>query len=107
MEPADTAALLSVTVACSPRAGLVDEVAITVPAGATLADALHLSQMQQRHPQIDLASQPVGIWGALRPLDAVLRDGDRVEIYRPLQVDPMEARRARQRRQAATCSRRK
>lgn len=107
MEPVDATPLLAVTVACSPRAGLVDEVAITVPAGTTLADALRLSGMQQRHPQIDLAAQPVGIWGALRALDAVLREGDRVEIYRPLQVDPMEARRARQRRQAATCSRRK
>jgi hypothetical protein len=42
----------------------------------------------------------VGVWGQLRTLDHVLRDRDRVEIYRPLQIDPKDARRLRHRQQS-------
>jgi putative ubiquitin-RnfH superfamily antitoxin RatB of RatAB toxin-antitoxin module len=100
-------ARLAVKVAYSPRAGAVDEAALMVPADAVLLDALRSSGVLERHPEIDLGSARFGIWGQLRALDAALRDGDRIEVYRPLQVDPMEARRLRQRRQQATCSRRK
>jgi len=48
-----------------------------------------------RHAEIDLAQQRIGIWGRLRSLEAPLRDQDRVEIYRPLLIDPKEARRRR------------
>ncbi|MBV8604800.1 MAG: RnfH family protein [Pelomonas sp.] len=44
-----------------------------------------------------LAEFKVGVWGRLRGLDQTLRDGDRIEVYRPLQVDPKEARRQRYR----------
>jgi hypothetical protein len=40
----------------------------------------------------------IGVWGRKQPLDAALRDRDRVELYRPLQVDPKEARRLRYKR---------
>jgi uncharacterized protein len=100
-------ATLAVKVAYSPYAGAVDEAALAVPHDAVLLDALRSSGVLERHPEIDLCSARVGIWGRLRALDAPLRDGDRIEIYRPLQVDPMEARRLRQRRQQATCSRRR
>ena len=40
-----------------------------------------------------------GVWGRVQPLDHVLRDGDRVELYRPLTVDPKEARRLRYKKQ--------
>ena len=107
MAPADSAAPLTVSVACSPREGTAEEVRVTVPAGATLLDVLRASGFLERHPQIDFARQAVGIWGRIRALDAAVEAGDRVEIYRPLLVDPMEARRRRQRLQrdaAATCS---
>lgn len=91
--------VLSIQVACSPGAGVAEEVSVDVPLGATLLDALRASGFLERHPQIDLARQAVGVWGRLRPLDAVLAAGDRVEIYRPLQIDPKEARRRRQRQQ--------
>jgi len=103
----DSAAPMTVSVACSPREGAAEEVSVTVPAGATLLDVLRASGFLERHPQIDLAHQAVGIWGRIRALDAAVQAGDRVEVYRPLQVDPMEARRRRQRLQreaAATCS---
>jgi hypothetical protein len=49
----------------------------------------------QRYPQIDLGTQKVGVFGKLKPLDAVLADHDRVEIYRPLLVDPKLSRQRR------------
>ena len=98
--------MLTVAVACSPAEGAAEECRVAVPAGATLIDALRVSGMLERHPHIDLARQAVGIWGRIRALDTPLLDGDRIEIYRPLQVDPKEARRRRQRLQQdrATCS---
>jgi putative ubiquitin-RnfH superfamily antitoxin RatB of RatAB toxin-antitoxin module len=99
MEHAEPARKLRVSVAYSPAAGQVDEVVLSVERGATLADALRLSGMLERHPAIDPSVNRVGIWGQLRQGDAVLRDGDRVEVYRPLVVDPKDARRQRERQQ--------
>ena len=90
---------LRVSVAFSPRAGEVDVVELLLPAGATVADALRESGMQSRHPDHALERLPVGIWGAFCERTDLLRDRDRVEVYRPLQVDPKEARRQRQRAQ--------
>ena len=92
---------LHVTVACSPCADAVDEVEVQLEAGATVADALRASGVLQRHPGLDVPSMPCGIWGRLCTRDTVLRDHDRVELYRPLQVDPKEARRRRQHSQRA------
>jgi putative ubiquitin-RnfH superfamily antitoxin RatB of RatAB toxin-antitoxin module len=88
---------LTLVVAYSPRAGEVDCVELVLPAGATLADALHASGMLERHPEIDFGVIKPGIWGKLATLGTPLRDGDRVELYRPLAVDPKEARRLRHR----------
>jgi putative ubiquitin-RnfH superfamily antitoxin RatB of RatAB toxin-antitoxin module len=74
-----------------------DAVSLTLPGTATLREAIAASGLLERHPDIDLARQKCGVFGKLRPLDAPLRDGDRVEIYRPLAVDPKEARRRRAR----------
>lgn len=102
MAPVDAAPSLRmrvrVHVAYSPRPGEVDEVQLELPAGSTVQDALAKSLLLQRHAEIDSALPRVGVWGKLRALDAVLRDQDRVEIYRPLQVDPKEARRLRYRK---------
>jgi uncharacterized protein len=76
-----------------PRAQtLID---VDVPHGATLQQAIDASGVLARHPEIDLAKQRVGVFGKLKPLDTVLADHDRVEIYRPLIVDPKAARLAR------------
>ncbi|SRR5258706_14333098 len=88
---------LRVVVAFSPAPREVDEVTLRLPAGATVHDALRASGLLERHADIDLAAQKVGVWGKVRALDAPLRDGDRVEVYRPLKVDPKEARRQRYR----------
>jgi len=68
---------------------------VTLPAGATIEDAIRLSGMLARFPEIDLSRNRVGIYGEVARLQDPVHDGDRVEIYRPLQVDPKEIRRAR------------
>jgi putative ubiquitin-RnfH superfamily antitoxin RatB of RatAB toxin-antitoxin module len=96
MGPADVP--LSVCVAYSPQAGEIDEVQLALPSGATVLDALSQSGLLQRHAGIDVAAARIGVWSKLRALDHVLRDRDRVEVYRPLLVDPKEARRLRYRK---------
>ncbi|CBW75050.1 Hypothetical cytosolic protein [Mycetohabitans rhizoxinica HKI 454] len=70
-------------------------VALRLPIGATLREAIEASGIVAMHPQIDLAQQRVGVFGRIRALDSVLENGDRVEIYRPLTVDPKLARQRR------------
>jgi putative ubiquitin-RnfH superfamily antitoxin RatB of RatAB toxin-antitoxin module len=93
----ETSVRLRVSVAYSPKAGAIDEVTLWLEPGATVADALAQSGLPTRHPRLVLEAASIGIWGALcRPAD-LLRDRDRVEVYRPLMVDPKEARRLRYR----------
>ena len=70
-------------------------VAVELPAGATVQQAIEASGILRKHPDIDLKTQKVGVFGKLKPLDAPLADHDRVEIYRPLIVDPKVARQRR------------
>ena len=63
--------------------------------GATVREALEQSGVLRDFPQIDLVRDRVGIYGRLAALDDVLRDGDRVEVLRPLVADPKTARRRR------------
>lgn len=91
------AAAIAVEVAYSPAAGAVEVVALVLPAGATLAEAVQASALALRHG-LDAANLRCGIWGRACEPGTVLRERDRVEIYRPLQVDPKEARRQRYRR---------
>jgi putative ubiquitin-RnfH superfamily antitoxin RatB of RatAB toxin-antitoxin module len=94
------AAELTVEVAYSPAARQVDRVTVRLPVPASLRDALAASGLPQRHGLVIDDALAVGVWGQRQPLDALLRDGDRVEIYRPLTVQPMQARRLRQQAQA-------
>ena len=64
-------------------------------AGATVQDAVRQSAVLEEAGGIDLADCRLGIYGKLKTLDTVLREGDRVEIYRPLMADPKDARRRR------------
>ena len=72
-------------------------IAVTLPAEATALDAIRASGIELRFPEIDLSSQSVGIFGRVLkdPGHHVLSDGDRVEIYRPLIIDPKDARASR------------
>ncbi len=68
---------------------------VRLKAGATVSLAIEQSGILADFPEIDLASAKVGIFGKQTRLDAVLRDKDRVEIYRPLTADPKEVRKRR------------
>jgi putative ubiquitin-RnfH superfamily antitoxin RatB of RatAB toxin-antitoxin module len=70
-------------------------VRVTLSAGATVQAALTASGLAQRFPQMMQGPLRVGVFGKLVSLDTPLKSGDRVEIYRPLTVDPKEARRRR------------
>ena len=72
-------------------------VEVQVEEGARLEAAIRQSEIAKRFPREDLSGLEVGIWGRIVGRDAVLSDGDRVEIYRPLVRDPREARRERAR----------
>src|SRR5687768_4701200 len=74
---------------------------LTVAPGTTIEQAIIQSGILQDIPGIDLAAQPVGIFGKKRALDTVLRERDRIEIYRPLVADPKESRRRRSEKKAA------
>lgn len=73
---------------------------MTIRPGATVGRVIRESGLLERFPEIDLARNRVGIFGELAALDDPVRDGDRVEIYRPLRADPKEARRKRAARRA-------
>jgi uncharacterized protein len=80
-----------------PGPGAVDSMALTLPAGSTVADAVHTSGVLARHGLV-LDTLSAGVWSKLRAWDSPLRERDRVELYRPLLVDPKEARRLRYKR---------
>lgn len=84
--------------------GAVDAVIVRLPAGASAADAVEASGIAIRHPGIDAGC--LGVFGRRVAPATRLADGDRVEIYRRLLLDPKEARRARARR-TRSLSRRK
>lgn len=68
---------------------------LEVPLGTTVEEAIERSGITSRFSEIDLDVNKVGVFGELVGLTDRLRAGDRVEIYRPLSVDPKEARRRR------------
>ena len=68
---------------------------ITLERSCAIAEALKMSKILEHFPEIDLEHTTVGIWGKLKTLDTLVESGDRIEIYRPLTIDPMEARRLR------------
>lgn len=71
---------------------LLDQVVAT---GTTIQQAIENSGIIQQAPEIDVSVWRVGIYGKLKALDTVLREHDRIEIYRPLSADPKDSRRRR------------
>ena len=71
---------------------------VRAPSGITIRTAIECSGLLREFPEIDLNRIKVGIFSRRTQLTTVLRAGDRIEIYRPLAVDPMTARRARTKR---------
>lgn len=83
---------LSIEVAYAERERQFLE-ALEVEPGTTAAGALALSALGREFPKLDLGSAALGVWGRSVSRDHPLADGDRVEVYRPLAMDPREARR--------------
>jgi len=82
----------------SPATGDVRHAWLDLAPGTCLREALRqVSELAQALEAHMLSADRIGIWGRLQPLDTVLRDRDRIEVYRPLTVDPKEARRQRYR----------
>jgi putative ubiquitin-RnfH superfamily antitoxin RatB of RatAB toxin-antitoxin module len=75
--------------------------ALEVEQGTTIEQAIVRSGILAQVPGIDLSVQPVGIYSKKKTLDTVLREHDRIEIYRPLLADPKETRRKRADKKAA------
>lgn len=68
-------------------------VQVAIEGGATVADAIAQSDLARKFPEVRFDKLQTGIWGRVVPREHVLNDGDRVEIYRPLERDPRDARR--------------
>ncbi|PVZ72000.1 RnfH family protein [Pelagibaculum spongiae] len=68
---------------------------VKVEKGADVQAAVEKSGILNKYPQIELGKTPVGIFSKKCKWDDLLRDGDRIEIYRPLIADPKEVRKRR------------
>ena len=69
--------------------------ALEVDPGTTIGQAIEASGVLAAFPDINLVTQPVGIFAKKKTLETVLRPRDRIEIYRPLVADPKDSRRKR------------
>lgn len=70
-------------------------VSVTLQEAVSVEEAIITSGITDQFPEIDLLSMKVGVFGKVCSLDKMLKEGDRVEIYRPLLLNPMDARRNR------------
>lgn len=85
---------ISITVAYATPEKQV-EIPLLVDASCTVALAIQRSGILEQFPEIRLAERQVGIGSRKATLDTLVQTDDRVEIYRPLQIDPKQARRLR------------
>jgi putative ubiquitin-RnfH superfamily antitoxin RatB of RatAB toxin-antitoxin module len=68
---------------------------LELPPQTNILQAIQQSGVLDQYTEIDLAKNTIGVFGKLVNLDQVLQDKDRIEIYRPLRINPMDARRSR------------
>ncbi len=66
---------------------------VDVQKGATIREVIEISGILEQFPEINLENQEVGIFGKVVQLEALPREGDRIEIYRPITVDPSTVKR--------------
>ncbi len=85
--------MIVTVVYAGPDRQLVIRVEVSV--GVTVEGAIVASGVLSLEPDLTLQALDVGVWNRVAGLEQLVRDGDRIEIYRPLQVDPKEARRIR------------
>lgn len=68
---------------------------VKMPTGATVREAILVSGILEQIPEINLSQQKIGIFSKPCDMETSLKEGDRIELYRPLLIDPKEARRAK------------
>jgi len=85
---------VSVAIALPDRQEVID---LELPEGATAGDAIAAARIEERFPDLDAGKFKLGIWSRPCAAEAPLREGDRVELYRPLVADAKAQRRARAR----------
>ncbi len=66
---------------------------VEVPDGSTVGEAIENSRLARQFPEIDMGELQAGVWGKPVERDHIVREGDRVELYRSLEMDPRDARR--------------
>jgi putative ubiquitin-RnfH superfamily antitoxin RatB of RatAB toxin-antitoxin module len=93
--------MLQVTVTCSPVPREVFEQIVKVPEGASVRDAVMASDLTQAYPAFDWQAAAPGIWGRAVEWTQAVAEMDRIELCRPLAVDPKVARRERFKQQGA------
>ena len=84
--------IVEVAYACDNKQSLIS---FKVKEGTTVKEAIEFSGILEMHKQIDLSKDRLGIFSKFATLDTVLREKDRVEIYRPLIADPKKVRKER------------
>jgi uncharacterized protein len=93
---------VSIAIAWPEHQEVID---LELAAGSTVADAIAAAKLGQRFPGLDVGALQLGIWSREVDPSTMLRDGDRVEIYRKLKADPKDMRRARARAKPSPRSR--
>jgi putative ubiquitin-RnfH superfamily antitoxin RatB of RatAB toxin-antitoxin module len=91
----DTWVRATVVYACAEQQWVID---VTLPSPATLRDAFDRSGLAELCPELKTQGLEFGLFHRRRDPSAAVRDGDRIEVYRPLLLDPMAARRLRAQR---------
>lgn len=93
--------MITVTLCCALGPRQTFETLLEVPTGCTLREAVRLSALQTQYPNVDLDAFTPGIWGRARDWEQTLVADDRIELCRPLLVDPKVARRERFQKQGS------
>jgi hypothetical protein len=91
----ELSAQIQVSLVYSPQARKIEEHFLQLAEGCTIAQALKESGVLQQIPETVLQTLELGVWGKKVPANTVLQHNDRIELYRPLAVDPKVARRER------------
>jgi putative ubiquitin-RnfH superfamily antitoxin RatB of RatAB toxin-antitoxin module len=87
--------VIRITLVYAPQPREVHEEVLELAEGCTALQALRSSALARAVPDVLVNTPAMGVWGSKVPGSQVMRDQDRLELYRPLLVDPKEARRAR------------
>jgi putative ubiquitin-RnfH superfamily antitoxin RatB of RatAB toxin-antitoxin module len=98
MQDVDTCLRVEIVYALANHAHIIP---LRVPVDYTIRQAIQQSEILKTCSEIDLSENKVGVFNKIKQLDDLVKEGDRIEIYRPLLVEPKEARRRRAEKQKA------